>query len=70
MENEKKPDTIENCRKCQEPKVRNQAGTYPNKRDKIFVDANGKKWNGRQCPDCQRSKMNSHMKAKRNKDVQ
>lgn len=70
MSEEKKPDTTEICRKCQLPKVRNHVGMFSNGRDKKYVDDKGKLWNGKCCPDCQRSKMNGHMKVKRKKDIQ
>lgn len=63
-------DTPCTCRKCGEIKIRNQIGMYPNGRDKKYADEHGNLWSGRQCPECQKLKMRSHMKAKRNPDVQ
>lgn len=69
-ETPKAPDTLRQCKKCNIVKVRNPAGKFPNNRDTKFVDDKGLSWNGAVCPECGRKKMNAHMKAKRNKDVQ
>jgi ribosomal protein L32 len=70
MEESKKPDTLAVCKICGETKVRNCVGKFGNGRDKKYVDDKGKLWNGKVCGDCQAKKMNGHMKAKRNKDLQ
>lgn len=67
MSEEKKPDTIAICKVCQEKKVRNAAGKYPNGRDTKFVDAEGKLWVGKTCPKCQGDKMRQHQRIKRSK---
>lgn len=66
----KKPDTFAICNVCNETKVRNPAGKFPNGRDTKHVNEKDRSWNGKRCPDCQGKKMGAHMKAKRNTDVQ
>ena len=39
------------CKNCSELKVRTEAGKF-NKKDKKWVDENGKLWNGSLCPSC------------------
>jgi len=39
------------CIMCQELKTRIEAGKF-NKKDKKWVDENGKLWNGSRCPAC------------------
>ena len=55
------------CRNCQKIKIRQQDGKY-NGKDKRWIDQNGRKWNGRKCPECQAETMRSRMKVKRSKD--
>lgn len=57
---------IRQCKVCKEFKVRIRAGKYPNGKDTKFTSEEGLLWNGRQCPQCQVSKMANHMKSKRN----
>lgn len=71
MEEDKKlPDVLATCKKCQKVKVRNPAGFFGNGRDRRFVDQHGCQWNGRNCAECTRAKMRTHMKVKRSKDIQ
>lgn len=49
--------SIINCKHCGQTKTRILAGTYPNRKDKKWVDENGNEFNGRTCPDCHRSKV-------------
>ena len=61
------PDTLAVCKKCNQQKVRNPAGKFHNGRDKKFVDAEGKLWNGKTCSACQALKMKNHQRVKRSK---
>lgn len=68
---DKLPDIKAICNTCQKLKVRNPDGFFPNGRDRRFVDEHGKQWVGKsKCPDCNRNRMKSYQKLKRNKDVQ
>lgn len=69
-EESKKPDVYAICNTCNESKVRNAAGKFPNGRDTKYVNEKERSWSGKKCPDCQRTKMNKHMKAKRSTDLQ
>lgn len=40
------------CTGCQEIKTRIQDGKHPDNINKLWVDENGKRWNGRRCPAC------------------
>jgi hypothetical protein len=64
------PDTFAICKSCNEKKIRNPAGKFPNGRDKRYIDAAGSQWVGMTCSQCQASKMRNHQKIKRSKDLQ
>lgn len=49
------------CTGCQEIKIRTQEGKHPDGVNKLWVDENGKRWNGRRCPTCVVSSMKVRM---------
>lgn len=53
------------CRKCGEMKRRYQAGTFPNGKDKRWVDSSGFQFNGKLCPQCNLSRVNLDNRIKR-----
>jgi hypothetical protein len=55
------------CKVCNELKTRIQFGTFTDKKDKRWVDGDGKMWNGRMCPQCQVIKAAENMKKLRGK---
>jgi ribosomal protein S27E len=57
------------CRSCGGQKIRKPAGMFANGRDKRWVDHNGKQWNGRKCPDCNRVRAKNNMKKLRKNKV-
>lgn len=69
-DNQKKPDTLATCKVCNETKVRNPAGKFPNGRDTKFVDAEGKQWVGKICSACKSNQMRQHQRVKRSKNLQ
>ena len=56
---------ISKCRKCEGLVVRKQDGYFPDGKNKRFVDANGKQWSGRTCPDCHGKRAKETIKQKR-----
>lgn len=60
---------LSKCTKCQEVKQRIQNGRQPDNINKIWVDENGKKWNGRRCPSCTIINMKSRMQKLRSSNV-
>lgn len=64
------PDILATCKKCNKNVARNPAGFFKNGRDRRYVDKKGGIWNGKCCPKCHREKVKTHMKTKRNKDLQ
>ena len=55
------------CKVCGETKTRIQFGTFNTKKDKRWVDGDGKMWNGRVCPQCQVKIAAENMKKLREK---
>lgn len=53
---------IVTCRSCGGQKIRKPAGMFSNGRDKRWVDQADKLWNGRKCPDCNRTRAKITMK--------
>jgi hypothetical protein len=53
------------CKKCQQMKTRTEDGKYPNSKNKRYIDDQGKLWNGKTCPDCQKNKTKENMKQMR-----
>jgi hypothetical protein len=50
------------CKVCNEEKDKISLGSYRSKESsKRWVDLEGKQWNGRICPDCQRKRARSNM---------
>lgn len=73
MNEEQKPTEINTviCKVCNLPKTRIEAGKYPNGKIKIYIDENGKKFNGKTCPDCNKTRVKQVMRAGRlGKNVQ
>lgn len=69
MENPVKEEiTLSKCSNCGEIKHRIQNGLYPDGRNRIWVNEEGKKWVGRKCPECVVSKMKVRMQEFRSKD--
>lgn len=62
---EEQVDDLSTCRKCGKIKLRRQDGYFPDGRNKRFVNDDGEQWNGRKCPDCQKSNSKTHIKQKR-----
>lgn len=58
---------ISQCRKCGKLEVRKQDGYFPDGRNKRFVNAEGKQWSGRACPDCVCKRVSAQVKEKRQK---
>lgn len=58
---------ISTCRKCGGLEVRKQDGYFPDGRNKRFVNAEGKQWSGRACPDCVCKRVKESIKEKRQK---
>lgn len=58
---ESKEANLSKCTGCQDIKHRIQNGKQPDGINKVWVDENGKKWNGRKCPDCVVTGMKSRM---------
>jgi hypothetical protein len=52
------------CRICKQLKLRIQDGKY-NTKDKRWKDSTGGLWNGHYCPDCNRERIKSKMRLKR-----
>jgi len=52
---------IATCRLCEKLVVRRCVGKFPNGRDKMYVDEDGKLWSGRRCPKCQADRAKSNM---------
>ncbi len=62
---ETKESDLSTCRgSCEKLKVRKHDGSFDGK-NKRFVDADGKLWNGRICPDCHKDKVKTRLKLKR-----
>lgn len=59
--------TTKICKICNELKLRIQFGTFTAKKDKRWVDGDGKMWNGRVCPQCQVKIAADNMKKLRGK---
>ena len=55
---------ISKCKACGKLEVRRHVGSFDTK-NKKFVDANGKLWNGRKCPACHKNKVKTAVKEKR-----
>lgn len=55
------------CKICKEEKTRIRDGMFPNGKDPRFIDKNGIQWNGRECPDCHKSKNKVRIKNRRHK---
>lgn len=55
------------CKICKELKTKIQDGTYPNGKNKKWVDTEGKLWNGRICGQCQVEMQKEFMAVKRAK---
>lgn len=54
------------CKVCQQLKQRIDAGKFnADKKDKKYVDSEGKLWNGSCCPPCNLIRINNKMKEKR-----
>lgn len=58
---------ISTCRKCGKLEVRQQDGYFPDGRNKKFVNAEGKQWSGRACPDCVIKRVRTQIKERRQK---
>lgn len=58
---------VSQCRKCGKLEVRRQDGYFPDGRNKRFVNAEGKQWSGRACPDCVLKRVRTQVKEKRQK---
>ena len=58
---------VSQCRKCGKLEVRRQDGYFPDGRNKRFVNAEGKQWSGRACPDCVCKRVKEQVKEKRQK---
>lgn len=54
------------CKICNELKSRILDGKY-NAKDKRYKDENGKLWNGKICPSCQKRKTRDNMRSLRDK---
>jgi rubredoxin len=50
------------CRECLTQKTAFLAGKYADGINKIWVDEEGKRWNGRVCPVCHQGKAKDNMK--------
>jgi hypothetical protein len=55
---------LSKCSECGRIEVRKHAGSFDGK-NKKFVDAQGKLWNGRKCPSCHKNKVKTQIKEKR-----
>lgn len=64
----KQESDIATCRLCEKLVVRRYVGKFPNGRDKMYVDEEGKLWSGRKCPGCQADKARNNMRRLRNND--
>lgn len=53
------------CKSCQLIKIKIDNGLYPNQKTKRYVDQFGKMWNGKVCPECNRTRAKMTMKASR-----
>ena len=53
------------CKVCQDLKVKIEAGKYPKGKTKKYVDQNNIQWNGKVCPECNRSRVKKNMSVKR-----
>lgn len=62
MEEDKVESDISTCRLCEKLVVRRYVGKFPNGRDKMYADENGKLWSGRRCPKCQADKARVNMR--------
>jgi len=70
----KEESDISTCRLCEKLVLRRYVGKYPNGKDKMYADEDGKLWNGRTCPVCVKDKSKHNMKrfrsnGKRDTDV-
>ncbi len=45
------------CKHCMETKKRFLDGKFPNKKDKVWRDQDGRMWNGATCPPCHAAKV-------------
>lgn len=53
------------CKSCNRNCTRWLSGYYPNGRDKKWVDAQDRIFNGKRCPDCHNKRINSEQKRER-----
>lgn len=53
------------CKVCGEYKLRVRNGKYPNKKDAIFTDMEGKQWSGNVCPQCHVNRTKTRQKNRR-----
>jgi hypothetical protein len=57
---------IKICKKCNKPKMRVEAGRFPNKKDKKWKDEDDLLWNGLMCGSCNRQRSLNNMNKLRN----
>lgn len=55
------------CRHCGVEKERIPSGRYPNIKDTIYLNKDGKQWNGLMCPDCHRDVIRVNQKIRLDK---
>lgn len=65
MENSSSEVDKRQCKACGEFKIRIRSGRYPNAKDSVFVDIEGKQWSGNVCPQCHVERTKNKQKERR-----
>jgi len=63
---EQKEQNLVRCKKCNDLKFRILCGKFNNGKDKRWIDENGKLWNGKLCPECNKKRSLVTMRKIRN----